>query len=144
NAVERFVAPRDAAAGNNAANGDAVFGHALEDDAGVEGGAFDGGEQFVLRGVGRVAPEGDAAEIGGHQDSPVAIVPGEAQQARVAGAVALEAVRQGANGGARAPGDGVEDVAGGREPRLDTEVVGMHGAVNHAAETGDEIHLAGD
>ena len=30
-------------------DGDAVLLHAFEDDAGVEGGAFDGGEEFVLR-----------------------------------------------------------------------------------------------
>ena len=40
---------RDAAAVDDAVDGHAMLLHALENDAGVEGGAFDGGEQLVLR-----------------------------------------------------------------------------------------------
>ena len=49
--VEHRVLLRNAAAVDDAADGHAVLLHALQDDARVEGGAFDGGEQFVLRGV---------------------------------------------------------------------------------------------
>ena len=69
-------------------------GHALEDDAGVEGGAFDGGEELVLRGVQQVPAEGDAAELRVDEHGAVAVVPGEAQQAGLAGLIGLEALRQ--------------------------------------------------
>ena len=63
----------------------AVFSHAIEDHAGVEGGAFDGGEEFVLRRVLKVPADGDAAEVWIHQDGAVAVVPGHAQEAGLAG-----------------------------------------------------------
>ena len=52
---------RNAAAVDDAVDGDAVLLHAFEDDAGMEGGAFDGGEEFVLGGGGETPAEGDAA-----------------------------------------------------------------------------------
>jgi hypothetical protein len=53
-----------------------VGGHAVEDDAGVEGGAFDGGEEFILAVVWR--SRGGAGEFG-IGDGAVAIVPSEAE-----------------------------------------------------------------
>ena len=85
---------RDAAGVDDAVDGHAVLGHALEDDAGVEGGAFDGGEELVLRGVDEVPAEGDAAELGIDEDGAVAVVPGEAEQAGLAGAIVVEAFRE--------------------------------------------------
>ena len=82
-------------------DGDAVLLHALQDHAGVEGGAFDGGEQLVLRGVGEAPAERDAAEFGIHQDGAIAVVPGEAQQAGLAGAVVFEALGQFGDGTCR-------------------------------------------
>src|SRR5438034_6613347 len=41
---------RNAAGVDDAAHGDPVLLHALENDTRVQGGAFDGREQFVLRG----------------------------------------------------------------------------------------------
>ena len=49
--VEHRVLLRDAAAVDDAPHRHAVLFHALQNDARVEGGPFDGGEQFVLRGV---------------------------------------------------------------------------------------------
>ena len=63
--VEHGVLLRDAAAVDDAAHGHAVLLEALEDDAGVKGGAFDGGEQLVLRGGGEAPAEGDAARARG-------------------------------------------------------------------------------
>ena len=83
--VERGVALGDAAAVDDAADGGAVLLHAVEDDAGVHGGAFDGGEELVRGGVGEVPAEGDAAERGVDEHGAVAVVPGEAQQAGLAG-----------------------------------------------------------
>ena len=78
---------RDAAAVDDALRGRSVFAEAIEDHAGVESSAFDGGEQFVLRGVQQVPSDGHAAEIGIDQDRAVAVVPGHAQQAGLAGAI---------------------------------------------------------
>ena len=92
--VEHGVVLRDAAGVDDALDGHAVLGHALEDDAGVEGGAFDGGEELVLRGVDEVPAEGDAAELGVDEHGAVAVVPGEAQQAGLAGAIVARGPRR--------------------------------------------------
>ena len=140
--VEHGVVLRNAAGVDDALDGDAVLGHALKDDAGVEGGAFDGGEELVLRGVDQVPAEGDAAEFGIHQHGAVAVVPGEAQQAGLAGAVGFEALRQLGDLGAGAAGDGFKDVAGRGEAGLDAGVLRMHAAGDDAADAGDELGLS--
>ena len=80
--VEHGVVLRNAAGVDDAIDGHAVLGHALEDDARVERRAFDGGEELVLRGVQQVPAEGDAAQLGIHQHRAVAVVPAQPQQAR--------------------------------------------------------------
>ena len=121
--IEHGVVLRDAAGVDDALDGDAVLGHALEDDAGVEGGAFDGGEELVLRGVDEVPAERDAAEFGIDEHGAVAVVPGEAQQAGLAGAIVFEALRELGDVGAGAACDGFEDVAGGGEAGFDAGVM---------------------
>ncbi len=91
--------------------GGAVFGHAVENDAGVEGGAFDGGEQFILRRAGEMPTESDAAQFRIDENGAIAVVPGHAQQAGLAGAVIFETARECSARSARAASDGVEDVA---------------------------------
>jgi hypothetical protein len=59
--VENEIVLRDAAGVDDSLDRNAVLGHAFEDDARVKGGAFDGGEELVLRGVEQVPAEGDAA-----------------------------------------------------------------------------------
>ena len=130
---------RDAAGVDDAGDGDAVFGHALEDDAGVEGGAFDGGEELVLRGVEEVPAEGDAAEFGVDEYGAVAVVPTEAKEAGLAGAIGFEALGEVADFDARAARDGFEDVAGGGEAGFDAGEVGMDAARDDAADAGDEF-----
>ena len=120
-----------------------MLGHAFEDDAGVEGGAFDGGEEFVLRGVDEVPAQCDAAEFGIDQHGAVAVVPAEAQQAGLAGAIGFEAFGELGDGGVGAAGDGVEDVAGGGEAGLDAGVGGMDAAGDDAADAGDELRPVG-
>ena len=58
-------------------------------------------------------------EFGIHQDGAVAVVPGQAQQAGLAGAVLFEAFGERGDGGSGAARDGVEDIAGGGESRFD-------------------------
>ena len=70
----------------------AVFGHAIENHASVKGGAFDGGEEFVLRCALQIPSEGDAAQVGIYEDGAIAVVPGHAEQAGLAGAIIFEAL----------------------------------------------------
>ena len=115
--------------------------HALEDDAGVEGRSFDGGEELVLRGVGEVPAEGDAAQFGVDEHGAVAVVPGEAEQAGLPGAIVFQALGKLGDRGSGAAGDGFEDVAGGGEAGFDAGVVGVHAAGDDAADAGDELGL---
>ena len=57
-AVEHVVALGDAAAMDHAFDGCAIFFHPLQDNAGVEGGAFYGGEEFIV-----AASVRDVAEV---------------------------------------------------------------------------------
>src|SRR5438034_10449729 len=85
---------RNAAGVDDAAHGDPVLLHALENDTRVQGGAFDGREQFVLRGGLKVPAKGDAAQVGIDQNRAVAIVPGDAQQASLAGAILFQSLAE--------------------------------------------------
>ena len=74
-------------------DGDAVLSHPFQNHARMEGRPFDGREQLVLRGVRQTPAERDAAQFGIHQHGAVAVIPGEAQQAGLAGAILAEALR---------------------------------------------------
>jgi len=141
--VEDFVALRDAAGVDDAVDADAVLGHALENDARMECGAFDGREELVLRGVDEVPAKGDAAEFGVDEDCAVAVVPADAEQAGLAGLVGLEPFRECGDGGVGAAGDGVEDIACSREAGFDAGVAGMDAAGHDTADAGNEFGLAG-
>ncbi len=134
----------NAAAVDHAADRDAVLLHPLEDDAGVEGGPFDRREQVVLRRVGEVPAERDPAQFRVDEHGPVAVVPGEVQQAGLAGAVRRQALRERGDGRAGAPRDRVEDVAGGREARLDPGQRRVHRAGNDAAQARHARGLVAD
>jgi hypothetical protein len=136
--IEDGIVLGDAAGVDDAVDRNAVLGEALEDDAGVEGGAFDGGEELVLSGVDEVPAEGDAAELGIDEDGAVAVVPGEAEEAGLSGTVAVEAFGEVGDGVAGAGGDGVEDVAGGGEAGFDAGELRMDAAGDDAADAGDE------
>ena len=92
----------------------------------MKGRAFDGGEEFVLRGVDQIPAQRDAAQFRVDQNGAVAIVPGEAQQAGLSGAIGFQPLRQLGNLGAGAAGDGLKDIACGRQPGLNASVVRMH------------------
>ncbi len=70
----------------------------------------------------RLPAERDAAQFRIHQHGAVAVVPGEAQQAGLSGAIVLQAARKLGHRGAGAARDGFEDVAGGRKARFDAGV----------------------
>ena len=141
--VEHGVVLRNAAGVDDAVDGHAVLGHALEDDAGVEGGAFDGGEELVLRGVDQVPAEGDAAEFGIDEDGAVAVVPGEAQQAGLAGAIVFEALRRASATlmpARRAMASKMSPVA--ERPASMPVNCGMDAAGNDAADAGDRAAVS--
>src|SRR5690348_2855176 len=144
NLIEHGIFLRDAAGIDDALDFDAVFGHAIEDDARVEGGAFDGGEELVLSRVLQIPAESNAAQVGVDEDGAVAIVPGHAEKARLAGAIIFEAGAEGGDRGAGAAGDGFENIAGGGEARFDAREGGMDAAADDAANSGDELRGARD
>ena len=116
-----------------AVNRNAAFGHPLQDDAGVERRAFDGREQLVLCGVEQVPAERDAAEIRLDQHGPVAVVPCQAQEAGLAGAILIEAHRELLHIGIGAARDRLEDIAGRRQPGLDADESRIDAARHDAA-----------
>ena len=101
NLIEDIILLRDAAGINDPLDVHTVFGHAIENDARMEGSAFDGGKEFVLRGALQVPAESDAAQIGIDEHGAIAIVPGDAKEASLASAVFFEA--NGLTSGRRCP-----------------------------------------
>ena len=85
--IEHGIALRNTAAVDDAAHRHAVLFHAFENHAGVESGALDCGKKLVLRGVRQPPAERDAAQFRIHQHRAVAVIPGEAQQSGLPGAV---------------------------------------------------------
>ena len=73
--------------------------------------------------------------------SAVAVVPAQAQQAGLAGAVLVEALGEVADFRSGAFCDGLEDVAGGGEAGLNAGVGRVHAAGDDAADAGDERGL---
>src|SRR5437868_13007967 len=80
---------RNAAGVNYALDIYTVAGHAIENHASMKCGALDGREQLICRGALEIPTEGDAAQIGIHENGAVAIVPGHAQQPGLPGAITL-------------------------------------------------------
>jgi len=68
-----------------------MFLETFQDHPRVEGGAFEGGEELVLRRVHQLPPERDPAEFGVHQHRPVPVIPGKPQKAGLSGAVGFQA-----------------------------------------------------
>src|SRR6202021_1401982 len=110
----------------------------------VDGGAFDGREKFVSGGVGERPAEGDAAERRVDEYGAVAVVPGEAKESGLSGDVLCGDFGKVADGGLRAGGDGLEDVADRGKASFDADLVGIHGTGDNAADAGDEGLLVGD
>jgi hypothetical protein len=95
-------------------------------------------------GVGEAPAQRYAAQFRIHQHGAVAIVPGEAQQARLAGAVVLQTARKLRHGGSGAARHRFENIAGGGEPRLNARACGIDGAWNHAANARNQRGMLAD
>ena len=65
-----------------------MFLEAFQDHPRMQGRAFEGGEEFVLRRVRQLPPQRDTAQFGVHQHRSVSVIPGEPQEAGLSGAVA--------------------------------------------------------
>ncbi len=92
--VQGVVPLRNAAAIDDAVDHGAVLFHALEDDPGVKGSALDCRKEFVSGRGGQVPPKRHSAQLRIHQDRAIAIVPGKAQQAGLAGAIRCHFLRK--------------------------------------------------
>ncbi len=107
-------------------------------------GAFNGGEQFILRGALQIPTQGDAAQVRIHQHGAVAVVPGHAQQAGLPGAVVFQSLTQRLHVSSRASCDGVEDVSHCGEAGFDAGAPRMHASLHHATDAGHKVHRGRD
>ena len=123
---------------------EAVLLHAFENDARVDGGAFDRGEEFVLRGVRQIPAERHSAEFGIHQHRAIAIVPGESQKTGFARAIIFEGYRERSATVAPRGARSLRKIAGGGKARLDAGRFGYTEPVDDAAHAGDQIGLFAD
>src|SRR5271170_1538981 len=142
--IEHLVFLRDAAGVDGALDGYAIFRHAVEDDAGVEGCALDGGEEFVLRSALQIPTEGDAAQIGIDEDGAVAVIPGDAEKSGLPSAIIFQALAERGNVCTCAGGDGAENVTDGGEARFNSGTKRVNAAVHDTAHSGNEIDGRGD
>ena len=90
-AIQHFALLRNPPRINHAINAHTVLRHALKNQPRMERGAFNRGEQLVLRGVHQIPAQRHAAQLRVHQHCPVAVVPCQAQQPRLPSLVAIEA-----------------------------------------------------
>ena len=108
----------------------------------MEGGAFDGGEQFVLRSVCQIPAERDAAEFGINQHGAVAVVPGQAKQAGLPGAVIFRDLCDSSATvvpARRAIASKMSPVA--ERPASIPHITRMDRSLHHAAYAGDQFGL---
>ena len=111
--VERRIALRNPAAIDHSQRRRAVFAHPVENHARMEGRSLDGCEKLILRGRLQVPAQRDAAQIRIHQHGAVAVVPGQAQEAGLPGAIAFQPLAQFGDSRVGPPRNGAEDVSRG-------------------------------
>src|SRR5208337_2079597 len=140
-AVQHLILLRNAARIDDATYGHTVVLHALENNAGVKGGALNRGKEFVLGRMREGPAEGHAAELRIHQHRAVAVIPGQAQQTGLAWPEIFESLGKLGDGLSGAPGNGIENIARGREARLDAGLLGMDRTRHDAADSGYEPRL---
>src|SRR3954454_89050 len=128
--VEDRVLRRDAAGIDDPFDSDTVLGHPVEDYPGMERRTLNRGEQFVLSRAQQIPAQSNPAQVGIDQHGPIAVIPGQAQQAGLPRAIPLQAFAQGSDIATSAPRDGTEHVADRRETRFDAGSVGMNAAIH--------------
>ena len=144
NLIEDVVLLRNPARVDDAANGHSVLLHAIENDAGVQSRALDGGEQFVLRRGLQIPAEGDPAQIGIHKNGAIPVVPGHSQQPCLPRAIFFKPLAESLYIGPRARGDGLKNIAHGREPRFNAGALGMDTSLHHPANTWNQFYRWSD
>src|SRR5579863_423280 len=144
NLIQHSVALRDSAGIYHAVDANTVFRHSVQYDAGVKCGAFDGGEEFVLRCVLQIPSKRHATKICVNQDSAVAVVPGHAQQARLTRGIFFEAFAEFLNTCAGSARDRFEDITRCGKPGFDAGVIRMNASFYDATYSGDQLRLTGD
>src|SRR5690242_20710419 len=126
NLVKNWVFQRNSAGIDYTLDLHLVLQHPVQDDPDMKRGALDGGKQFLLRRALQVPAQSDAAQVRINQHSPVAVIPGHAQQSGLAGAVIFQAPAQRAYVRAGAGGDGAKDISYRREPRFNSRALWMN------------------
>src|SRR3954467_12534448 len=137
--VKDRVLRRDAARIDDPIDSDAVLGHPVEDYPGMERRTLDRGEQLVLSRAQQIPTQSDPAQVGIDEHGPVAVVPGEAQQAGLPSLILLQAFAQGFDIATSTPRDGTEHVADRRQTRFDACTVRMHTASHDTAHSGNQL-----
>src|SRR5581483_8355305 len=98
--------------------------------------------QLILRGALQGPSQGDASQIGIYEHGTIAIIPCKPQQSCLPGAKRFEASRKALHVGTGASGNGIKDIAYGRESRLDAGSLGMNAALHDSAHSGNEVGRA--
>src|SRR5205807_8529346 len=115
-----------------------------EDDARVQGGAFDGGKQFILRRGLEIPAESNAAKVGIYKHGAITIVPGDTEQAGLPGAIVFQAAAESRHIGPGARSDGLKNIADSGKAGLNAGSLRVHAALNHAAYAGNQTHGRSD
>src|SRR3954447_15158841 len=137
--VKDSVLRRDAASIDDPFDSDTVLGHPVEDYPGMERRTLDRGEQFVLSRAQQIPTQSNPAQVGIDQHGPIAVIPGQAQQAGLPRAIPLQAFAQGHDIAAGARRDGAEHVADRRETRFDAGSLGMNAAIHDTTDAGNQL-----
>src|ERR1051325_9977972 len=80
-----------------------------------------------------------ASEIGIYQYCAIAVIPSQAQQTSLTGAILVQSLAKFFNRGVRAPGNRAENVARRRESGFDSGEARMHTARNNPANARDQL-----
>src|SRR5262249_24186200 len=137
--IEHFVFLRNAAGVDYALYAHAIRGHAIENDPRVQRCALDSCKEFVLSSALEVPAKCDAAQIRIYQNGTVTVVPGEAQETSLSGAIVLQALAQSGDIGSSAAGDGIEDIANGRETSFNARTQRVNTSLHNSAHPGHKI-----
>ena len=114
--------------------------HAIENDSRVQCSAFNGGEQFVLRGGLQIPAEGNATQVWIYQNRAVAVVPGNAQKAGLAGAIVFQSTGESRHVGSGARSNGLKNIADRRKTGLNAGTLRVHAALDNTAYSGNQTH----
>ena len=110
----------------------------------MQGGAFDGGKQFILRRGLEIPAESNAAKVGIYKHGAITIVPGDTEQAGLPGAIVFQAAAESRHIGPGARSDGLKNIADSGKAGLNAGSLRVHASLDHSAHTGNQAHRRSD